>query len=161
MLRSKILVGLALLLPLAAAGCGDDTEASKPIESQALAQALEQPRDCLVDAGASLAQSSDEIEFFHVDYSRGRTDNPAGAGLAGVEVAEHAPVITTSGGPEPPPSYLVWGGEPAATGDTNPVTLADDDRAETFVAYIRNPTRAQIKRAQQCLDEFGTGTGTG
>jgi hypothetical protein len=154
-LRSMILVGLTALLPLAAAGCGDDTEASKPTASQEFAEALEQPRDCLVDAGASLAQSSDELKFFRRDYARGMTDNPAGAGLHGVEVAQHAPVVTTSGGPDPPPEYLVWGGEPAASRDTNPVTLADDDRAETFVAYIRTPTGAQAKQAQQCLNEFG------
>jgi len=136
-------------------GCGGD---GNDDTGEAVARLLEPPRTCLVAAGGSLALSSDDVSFYLTDFERDRTDKPAGAGYRGVEVSQHLPIA--EGAPEgrdPLPRYSVWIGSRVSEAEPIPATLVNDDREDTFVVFMRTPSRDQLAKAMRCLDKFGTG----
>lgn len=142
-------------------GADGKEEASRTADqgptAQALyTQALDTPHDCLVSLGAVVAQRSEEIPFYRRDLMRDLVNNPAGAGRAGYVIGESSPIAENSpDGPGPPPAYLVWVGGPATEDPPDILEYADDLRPDTFVAYLRDPSREQFRRGRRCLDKFG------
>jgi hypothetical protein len=142
-----------MLIAFVGAGCGDGSSSSSAKSDVAVG--LEIPRKCLADTGASRATGLADIEFFVDDFENGDVDKSAGAGNGIVEVAEHTPVMMGDpSGAIPPPRYLVWVGQ-GADESTDPLTVIKEARPETFVMYLEDPDRIQIKGAMKCLDSFG------
>jgi hypothetical protein len=133
---------IAGLIGITAVGCGEATSAN---ENTAVVKALKQPRKCLLNVGASLANTSTEVNF-----ARGQMDKPAGAGNGIADVSQYSPAYTSS----PHPPYVLWVGGPAAETEPDLHAVADDSRQDTFVLYLRSPRPRALRNAGRCLDAF-------
>jgi hypothetical protein len=151
-------MAVAFAMSSTATGCGSDGTDSRSgmTETLAVTTQLQSPRKCLVSIGASMARSSADINFFLRDLVLGDTSKPGGAGYAGVEVGQYEPVKDlTSESSIPHPAYQLWVGRAASESEPDVAALADDERSDTFVAFIRGPSKDQQRRAWRCLERFG------
>lgn len=120
------------------------------------ASSVEKVVQCLERAQAVLVRDPGQVGRFGEDLSDGKVVKPASAGNGLIELAKYQPAgVAGPSGKRLPPAYIMVVGHPATSDEVDPMQLIDDDRDDTFAAYLRKPTRDQIVSVDRCLINFG------
>jgi hypothetical protein len=151
-----VVIVIAILVGTVTVGCGDDARSSNAALSSKTLLGFAQAQRCLMAAGARIADASEDLPFARADADGYGFNTKAAAGNGYVDLAEFSPILDESPEErEPVPAYLLWVAEPAAELVPDVLETADDENSDTFVAYMTNPSRWDVRATRRCLDQLG------
>jgi hypothetical protein len=134
----------ALVIATMLSSCGDAATESENADARTV-------RTCLHDAGASIAQSSDELEPFAGDALDGRASDPKLVFTPDYEVRVWRP--DEKSGRDSQPRYELYVGQ-ANENRASVREIADGKVDDAFVAYVRSFDRRTVERTNRCLDDL-------
>jgi hypothetical protein len=151
-MRRRGHICLALMLAATAAGClvacGNGSSISQEEARQLMATwRKSQIGKCLADAGAHLAGSRSDIDFFLKDVAHDRADQP---GFAYDRKTKAFVQVWRSAPSNPPIRWLLWQAQPFEA-DRSVEEIVGDPTTDSWVAYVHDAPRNVFRRATRCI----------